>query len=40
MLRVHLFEEERYLGIVDRNADESERRELVALMQHATLESL
>jgi hypothetical protein len=40
MMRVHLYEEERYLGIVDRNADDPERAAIVAGMRHAPVEAL
>jgi hypothetical protein len=35
MMRVHLFEEERYLAIIDRNASDPEVRSLVDGMRHA-----
>lgn len=35
MMRIHLFEEERYLAIIDRNASDPEVRSLVDGMRHA-----
>jgi Hemerythrin HHE cation binding domain len=40
MMRIHLFEEERYMAIIDRNASDPEVRSLVEGMRHARLESL
>jgi iron-sulfur cluster repair protein YtfE (RIC family) len=40
IMRVHLFEEERYLAIIDRNASEPEVKALVEGMQHAGAVSL
>jgi hypothetical protein len=35
MIRIHLYEEERYLAIIDRNASDPELRGLVEGMRHA-----
>lgn len=40
LIRVHLAEEERYLAIIDRHADDPERASLIAGMNHAVLERL
>ena len=40
MMRVHLFEEERYLAIIDRNVSDPEVRALVDGMRHAGAVSL
>lgn len=40
MMRVHLFEEERYLAIIDRNASDPELRALAEGMRHAPPEGM